>query len=375
MNRDYSYNRLQLLYACFVMLLSPALRLVPVRSAELSGASAWLAPAAALPMLLIYALFLCRFTESRSAGEGIDMTVRRCLGRRLGNAVLLVTALWLMIYCAFILRSGAERMITTIYKDASPAVFILTMAVLALAAALSSELAIMRAAKIIVPIMSFVLLLVLISAVQHISAENLLPLNSFEVLYSLKGAVVTVDVTVLPMYLTLFLGDERSDPEGNFRSCTIWLIAIVLLLCAIEICVVGTFGSALTAELSHPFFSLIRNLVLFRSLERIEALVVSLWVFSDFILVAVCISASQRILRGCLGKRCNYAGEKMLEMKNGRWLIWMCTIFAAIFALVFAPNLESMELWSDTIIPYANLTFAFLLLPAVYITGKIRKKI
>ena len=170
MNRDYSYNRLQLLYACLVILLSPALRLVPVRSAELAGRSAWLAVPAALPVLLIYALFLCRFTESRGAGEGADAIVRRCLGGRPGNAVLLVTALWLMVYCAFILRSGAERMITTIYNDASPAVFVVTMAVLALAAALSSEQAIMRTAKLVAPLMMMVLLLVLVSAVQDIKS-------------------------------------------------------------------------------------------------------------------------------------------------------------------------------------------------------------
>ncbi len=375
MNRDYSYNRLQLLYACLVILLSPALRLVPVRSAELAGRSAWLAVPAALPLLLIYALFLCRFTESRGVGEGADAIVRRCLGSRPGNAVLLVTALWLMVYCAFILRSGAERMITTIYNDASPAVFVVTMAVLALAAALSSEQAIMRTAKLVVPLMMMVLLLVLVSAVQDIKSENLLPLTSFEVLCSLKGAAATVDVTVLPMYLTLFLGGERSDPDGHFRSYAIWLAGITLLLFTMELCVVGSFGAALTAELSHPFFALVRTLVLFRSLERIEALVVSLWVFSDFILVAVCISAAQRILRGCMGKRCNYAGEKMLDMRNGRWVIWLCCAFAAVFALVFAPDLESMELWSETIIPYANLIFAFVLLPAVYIIGKARRKI
>ena len=375
MNRDYSYNRRQLLYACLVMLLSPALRLVPARSAALAGRSAWLSVAAALPILLIYALFLCRLSEKIGSGEGAEVLIRRCLGEKLGKLVLFITVLWLLVYCGFILRSGAERMISTVYNDASPGVFVIVMAVLGLLAALTSERTILRSAKLMVPPVLGVLGLVLAAAIPGIKSENLLPLNSFEVLYSFKGAVVTVDVAVLPMVLTLFLADEKSSPDGQFTALALWLAGISVLLFIMELCIIGSFGAPLTAELRQPFFVLVRNLVLFGSLERIEALVVSLWVFSDFILVAVCLSAAQRLLRGLTGKRSGYAGEKMFEMKNGRWMIWLCAVSAAVFALVFAPDGESMALWSETVIPVANLAFSFGVLPVIYIVGKLRKKI
>ena len=375
MNRDYSYNRRQTLCACIVMLLSPALRLVPGRSAYLSGRSAWLSVLAALPILLIYALFLCRFSETLSPGEGADTIVRRCLGEKLGKLMLFLTALWFLVYCGFILRSGAERMITTVYNDASPGIFVLTMSALGLLAALSSERTILRSAKLILPPVLGVLLFVLAAAIPEIEKENLLPLNSFEVLYSFKGAVVTVDVTVLPMVLTLFLADEKSSPDGHFTALALWLAGVSALLFVMELCIMGAFGAPLTAELNQPFFVLVRNLVLFGSLERIEALVVSLWVFSDFILVAICLSVAQRLLRSITGKRSGYAGERMLDMKNGRFLIWLCAASAAIFALSFAPDSESMMLWSETVIPIANLSFSFGVLPLIYIVGKLRKKI
>ena len=375
MNRDYSYNHRQLLYACLVMLLSPALRIIPARSAALAGRSAWLSGIAALPILLIYALFLCRFSEKIGSGEGAEVLICRCLGEKLGKLVLLVTVLWFLVYCGFILRAGADRMISTVYNDASPGVFVLVMAALGLSAALSSERTILRSAKLMAPPVLGVLILVLAAAVPEIKSENLLPLNSFEVLYSFKGAVITVDAAVLPMVLALFLADKKISPDGQFTALALWLAGISVLLFVMELCIIGSFGAPLTAELRQPFFVLVRNLVLFGSLERIEALVVSLWVFSDFILVAVCLSAAQRILRGLVGKRSSYAGERMLDMKNGRWMIWLCAVSAAVFALVFAPDSESMTLWSDTVIPIANLTFAFGLLPIIYIAGKLRKKI
>lgn len=375
MNRDYSYNHRQLLYACLVMLLSPALRIIPARSAALAGRSAWLSGIAALPILLIYALFLCRFSEKIGSGEGAEALIRRCLGEKLGKVVLLVTALWFLVYCGFILRAGADRMISTVYNDASPGVFVIVMAALGLTAALSSERTILRSAKLMAPPVLGVLILVLAAAVPEVKSENLLPLNSFEVLYSFKGAVVTVDAAVLPMVLALFLADKKISPDGQFTALALWLAGVSALLFVMELCIIGSFGAPLTAELRQPFFVLVRNLVLFGSLERIEALVVSLWVFSDFILVGVCLSAAQRVLRGLMGKRSGYAGERMLEMKNGRWMIWLCAVSAAVFALVFAPDSESMTLWSDTVIPIVNLTFAFALLPIIYIVGKVRKKI
>lgn len=371
MRGDFSYRRTQLTAVCTLLFLSPALRLVPGRSAELAGRGAWLSVLWALPLLLLYALFLRRLGEGRQDGEGLGELILRCLGRRAGTFLLTVLALWFLIYGGFMLRAGAERMISTVYPDASPPVFIVVMAALGLIAALGSERSILRCAKLMAPVVLAVVLPVLIFSSADAESGNLLPLTAYEVLFSMRAAPVTLDVAVLPMVLSLFLGGGRAQAEDSgFLRTALWLLEMLLLLAWIELCILGTFGAELTARLSHPFFTLVRNLVLFESIERPEALVVSLWVFSDFILISVCLSVSQRLLRCCMGKRCGYAGEKPSDLNNGRWIIYLCALFAALVALICAPDQLTLRFWSEKLIPTANLLVAFVLLPLIFIVGK-----
>lgn len=376
MKGDHSYRRTQLTSVCTLLFLSPALRLVPGRSAELTGRGAWVSVLWALPPLLLYALFLRRLAEGRQDGEGLGELILRCLGKRAGTFLLTVLALWFLIYGGFMLRAGAERMISTVYPSASPPIFIVVMASLGFFAALGSERSIVRCARLMVPVVLGVLLPILLFGSIDAERDDLLPLTAYEILFSMRAAPVTLDVAVLPMVLSLFLGGGTAKAEDSgFLRTALWLVEMLLLLAWIELCILGSFGAELTARLNHPFFTLVRNLVLFGSVERPEALVVSLWVFSDFILISVCLSVSQRLLRCCMGKRCGYTGEKPSDLGSGRWIIPLCALFAALVALVCAPDPWMLRFWSEKLIPYANLSVAFILLPVIYIAGKTGKAV
>ena len=372
MKRENSFKTSELMCACALMFLSPALRLIPERTSRLCGKSAWISVLWALPVLLLYVLFLRRFTSSADGGEALGSVILRCLGDTVGRVVLLIFAVWFLIYCGFTMRIGANRMITTVYTNASPALFISVAAALSLTSALGSESRIMRFARLAVPTVAAILVLVLICASDELKAKNLLPLSGAEVLYSARGSVTAVDVAVLPMYLSLFLSASRGSRTDGME---LFVIAVTALAFWMNISVTGSFGAELTARLTQPFFVLVRNIVVFRTVERLEAVVVSLWVFSDFILTSVCLCVSSSTVRLCMGKRCTYEGEKALDVNNSRWVIWLCALAAAVFALVFAPTQDILTLWSEKIIPYTNLILAFVLLPAVYLVGKFRKTV
>ena len=132
MRNKFSYNRRQLMPLATVFFLSPALRLVPSGTAELSGRAAWISVPAALPMLLLYMLFLSRFLARRQEGESLAELSLRALGPGLGRVVLFALALWFLVYGGFMLRSGAVRIITTIYPNSSTEIFIISMGLLGL---------------------------------------------------------------------------------------------------------------------------------------------------------------------------------------------------------------------------------------------------
>ena len=128
-------------------LLSPALRLIPGSAAALGGSSAWLGPLAALPLGLLYAALLRRLRGTLNPGECFPELVRRALGRRPGGALLLLFAGWLLVYTAFLLRTGADRLQITAYPHSGPGFFMLSMGLLILIAALGPFRSLTRLAR------------------------------------------------------------------------------------------------------------------------------------------------------------------------------------------------------------------------------------
>lgn len=372
---DYRFERNQLLCLGLAALLSPGLRLFPSASAKLAGRGAWLAALLAALPLVLYALFLLRFLSVRQEGEGLAELTQRALSPRLGRAVLTLFALWLTFYAGFVLRSGAERFITTVYPNSSPEVFILVMGLVSLAAALGSARAIARTAKIVLPAVLGVLLLVLFAALLSLDSTNLWPLSQNDLVPVLKGTVPAFDVVAAILYCMGFLTGSVAKKEEDTRRVLLWMLAACALLALISLDVVGAFGAELASTLTRPFFSLVRNLVFFRSLERVEALVVALWVFPDFLLCSMLLYSAQLCLRLALGKDARYRGEGLTDVSEGRYFIWFAATGAIVCALLLAPTSETLLRWSERIIPAASMTFALVLLPVVYAIGKGKRRI
>lgn len=375
MKSDYRFDLSQLLALCTMTLLAPLLRLVPSAAAGIAGRGAWLTPLASAPLLAVYVFFICRFMKARNENEGLGELYLRCLGDKAGRAALLVSASWLVLYAGFILRSGAERLITTIYPYSTPHIFIVVMALLCLFAAMGPIRSIVRAAKLIQPIVLGVLLFILFFAFFSLQKENLLPISGAYFLPIMESSLSVTDIISVVLYLACFLMGSVPKGGDKLKSISIWTGLMLLIVTAVSAAVVGNFGAELTVQLTRPFFSLVRNLVFFGSLERVEALVVTLWVFPDFLLVSALLYSAQLILRLCFDLDPGYHGEKRFDISGGRALVLPCGATAALCAMLIAKTPTALELWSKTIIPIINLSYAFILLPVVYVVGRVRKKL
>ena len=343
-----------------VWLLAPALRLYPATAAELAGRAAWLSPLLALPAALGYGWLLHRLLARRLPGEDTVSLLRRALGERASRAVLLLIGLFFLFYAAFSLRSGAQRFITTIFPQAKPVPFALSMGVLAALAAAGPLRTLGRCGKVILPVLLLTLGFILLAALPTVRLENLLPLRPRDALPALAGALPGLDVLAAVLFLSLFLS---APGEGQrFAPTAVWIALLGLLLSLLGLTLVGNFGAELTASLQRPFFYLVRNLVFFRNVERVEALVVALWVFSDFLLVSCSLTAGVRCLAPALDRP-----EKRLSI--------LCALAAAVLACFLGRSAASYAALSERVVPLAGMSLALLLLPGCFLMGKWRRKI
>ena len=358
--------------AAFTAMLSPMIRRFPRALAAAAGGSAWLAPLFALPMAALYLFLLRRLYRNQPPGTGLAELFSSALGPVPGRALTGLYGLWFTAYAGFLLRSGAERFISTVYPDASPAVFILPMALLCLCAALGRVCAIARAAMLFRP-----LLLGLFGLVSLLTLRDFDPALLRPVREELAGAVFagaqTLNLLASVGFLAFF-SDQLTRPPGRADRPLLRLGEGLLVILLMSASCLGVFGAGLTAKLSYPFFMLARDVSVLGSLERAEPVVVALWVLSDFIMLSLLLTAAGKCLRFCFG--CGGGiPDRPRDLRRGRWLIPVCASAAVGCALALPAEAEVFRLLSERSVPLLSAA-AMLVLPLlVLLVGLLRRRL
>ena len=368
------YNTRQLLSLGAVIALTPALRLFPTQAASVAGRAGWLAPLAALPPALVWARAMALLTDTMQPGEQFPDLLLRLGGKRLGKPALALFAAWCLTYAAFVLRSGADRLVGTVYPGASPALFSQLMGLTALLAALSTPRSLARIGRMLLPLLFGVLGLLLFFALLSADFRNLFPLSPSDLWPVAKTAPVPLDIVAGSGTALCFLAGGLKERGPGFPALAKWSGLLCAGLSLLSAAVIGAFGAPLTAQLARPFFVLVRTLVFFRTVERVEALVVMLWIFPDFLMAALFFWAGQYALRLLCGFHPDTKMHARLDFTEGRVLIWAFGAAAIALSLFLAPEPRRLERWSTVYIPYANLAFVFVYLPLLYIIGKKTQK-
>ena len=369
----YNYDHRQLRALCYTAVLAPASSLIPKVTAKIAGSGSWIAPLIALPVILIFILLLSEFMKMRRSGEGLGELILRTGGSVFGSIVLILLAAFMLFDGGFILRSAAVRFTETIFPSSGPWFFMVIMLGMAAAASLGSVKALPRAARVFAPILTAVLILTLVFAFSSVDKAKLLPVSRSDTADLFLSSLIVVEIYAGILTFAAVLEDQCPRKRGRFKGHVLWTLLTCLLLTVLSAVIIGSYGAKLTAKLSSPFFCIIRDVTLFRTVERIEALVAALWVMSDFTLLALLLISSGHLLRLVLGHKPETDDVPMLSMANGRWLIPLCAALTAAAAAFIPTQQGQLEFISEYIAPAVNLCAAFILLPVCYALACCRR--
>lgn len=355
----------QLLTLSFVALLSPFLRLLPTTAAQQAGSAAWVSSALSVLPAAVIAAIVTSLRNSFPQGRGLSHVLTGIFGKFVGSLVISLWSLWLVFHSGFLLRSGADRFIATIYPTAKPLFFIVLMAIICTTAAFGHIKPLARSAELFRPLLLFVIGLVLVFTIEDVEPTFLLPVTTEHIAGIVRALPFTAEAVSVVLVNMAFLA-RYLRPEAKYRSIVPWLLGVTVLnvlLCAVS---VGTLGKTYTAALSSPFFVMARDLSILSGVERIEALVVGLWLLPDFILITMeLIIASDNLLL--------ITGQSGSEKGKTLYILAAAAIAIGV-AISIAPNSEALQRWSDEIVPAIHLGWAYLMLPLVWIVGRLRKK-
>ena len=237
------YNTRQLLSLGAVIALTPALRLFPTQAASIAGRAGWLAPLAALPLALVWARAMALLTGTMQPGEQLPDLLLRLGGKRLGKPALALFAAWCLTYAAFVLRSGADRLVGTVYPGASPALFSQLMGLTALLAALSTPRSLARIGRMLLPLLFGVLGLLLFFALLSVDFHNLFPLSPSDLWPVAKTAPVPLDIVAGSGTALCFLAGGLKERGPGFPALAKWSALLCAGLSLLSAAVIGAFGA------------------------------------------------------------------------------------------------------------------------------------
>lgn len=352
-------NKISMRQACMIligMVFSPAVRLFSSYVSSKGNQSGWMGPliAGAVTAGFVFVLWLWVKTE-RNYMEQLQYS----LGTVGSKIIMVLYLLWGTGLVALHLRYYAERMVSTVYSELNMDIFILAMAGLCVYTLAKGLTTLGRMSEIILPIILTVSAALLILLTKNIEIQSLLPVAD-------TRSILHVSFCNLASfgYVTflLFFTDNIHNTQHFRKNSIISITVITAFSVWMFVSVIGSFGPYLIEKLSYPFLTVVKQISIGEFIQHIEAFIITLWILSDFMIIAFIGAAMLKVLGALIGTK---------DTKE-----FILPYFALCAALVptIGKNSHEMEYLSENIFIPLNILLLFLIPVVILIVGKMKDK-
>jgi len=345
-----------------VGLLSPMIRVLPRWSAAAADEAGWMAALAALAPLL--AVMACLFWAVNRLPErgGLGELLTRAFGRAGGRAVCAVYFVWTLFSLCAALRMYGERFMSTAYRDTSLALFLVVLLALELWISYGKLGAFARMGRIFSYILMATVALVAAFSLPNMETRNLLPVW-FDDAPAVAASALPALANLGTGIFLFFLSGQVERKKENRRVAMKWTAGFCLLMSLLSAIIIGCFGSRLVIRMQVPFFALAREVKVSGAIDRVESLVVAVWVLTDVVLIGLLIRVA------CAAARVAF------RLEDGGRLATPILFAAFPGAFLVAENMFALTELSNGILAAGNLILAYGVPPAACLAAKLRKRI
>ncbi len=265
-------------------MLVPIARALDRHTAVSADSAAWLTPFVALLLFIPYVLLLTLLLR-QYPGQSLMSIHRQVFGKVLGKIVNLLYALWFLMLTGYYLCQYGERMSTTIFFDTDRAIFVTAMLVVLSFCLSKGQEGVLRASGLFFFAVMAVFLVSLALLAPNVKLTHHLPVTVDLVPGVFTGGVQIF--SVLTYFITVPMFFDKVDGRGFGKELAKGgAFALLLSFLAIFV-LVGIFSAPLATSMPFPYFSAIKEIRLFNSVERLEAMIFSVLMLSDFLLLVL----------------------------------------------------------------------------------------
>ena len=347
----------QLLSLLFAALLSPMIQILPRESALAAGRAGWLTTLAAFPVILLLCWAFCTVPGRLGEGVGLARGLEIVFGRIIGKGLTALYLVWGVLLLGWSARWSAYRVLSVNYRNAPLPLFILSLLLLTLWMGRKKLSAFARAGEIFALALGTALVLALFRT----EWENVGPIWLEDAPGVLRGVLPVLGLAGYAAPAA-FLAGQVSRRPGESRRLYRWAVGMCLALTLFQLICIATFGPGLIAEMETPFFMMLRGVGVPGAFERVECLIMSLWLFSDLTLLGLLFFACRAMVRELFG------GQEYRSVPFALFAI------AAGLALWTMTDLFRLSWIMERTMAVANVIFGVMIPLLAAVFAKLRKK-
>lgn len=339
-----------------MFVISSSTLILPTLLAMQARQDAWLSTllgtSVSMLLVLLYGKLGTRFPRMTLA-EISD----RLLGKFAGKALMLLFLCYLFVITSGLL-SQVGTLATSLFlsRTPAPAVHLLFFAIIVFAVLLGLE-TFARAAELFLPFVLLLLLLLLIALLPLIEFRNLLPVLEHGVGPVIKGTITVIGVPFLDLAILLMLFPSVSDSKAAYKmyfAATAFggfLLIVVILFSTLIL------GPYVTEIVEYPFFVLAQKVNIGNFVQRIESMVIMIWIISLFFKITICYYALL-LLSG-----------QIFQLRSFKSLALPMGFIVLVLSVTLFPTSVSFwefiaEQWTPSVLPYGLFIPGILLLIA-----------
>jgi spore germination protein KB len=350
----------QALIAFVLLLGSPSIRVLPAYSVEKAKQAAWLTPIIAIIITLIF-LILMQKIFSKYDKESFVAIMEDVFGIFLGKTLGILLFLYITFLSSFYIRFFAERLTASLSIHTSYIVYVGVMLVF-ISYVIKYDLPVLaRMNEILLWIVVVVYLTICILTLQNIKISNFYPISYMDIVPVLEGSIPVVAIW---SYISIvFMFSDRISNKKNLFKVGLKNIGLLSILTILAISIpLGVFGNS-AKSLSYPFGATVQTISYFHAIERVEALVIAIWIITDFCLISVFIVSALHTLKS------------VLRTTDSKPLTNIYILMLFFLSIYIADNVIELRALSSKLLIYSNGVIGFGIPFLLFVVAKIRKKV
>ncbi|GGA27609.1 GerAB/ArcD/ProY family transporter [Psychrobacillus lasiicapitis] len=355
-------NSYQFLVLVILFTIGTSILIVPSALASDSKQDAWIAAIFGTGIGLLIVWFFTKISLFFPNLTFVQMN-ETLFGKWLGKSFSFLFVCMTLLYTAILLYNSGT-FLTTHQMSNTPiaATNILMAGILVMGVRLGLE-TIARSAEIFIGVFFLLFIILVIFIVPQIQFENLQPVWEVNIKSLARSSLLlivvsSVNAVSLLMIFPAFINKPKSAQKyfliGNLIAGIV--IIIITLLCILVL------GADLTARQMFPSYGLAKKINIGNYINRVEALMGTLWIISLYFKMVLYFYASV------------YGLAQIFNLRDYRALTYPLGMIVVILSLIVYPNVVDQQKFETTIGLYFSLTIGFLLPLLMVIVYAIRKK-